>query len=151
MSAGAHTRPGKILQCDWLQIERSQNYDPNRAAIYVDGEPARSTCNNEGWILVKCKHRKHPINEKSRNRQFGTGPIQRTRSINTRGKEGVRESNTLRSSIDAWNTRGRHLSKNYDSDNQRRKTSAMGCVSKTDPKARNKELIVKVILESGCG
>ncbi len=46
MSAGAHSRPGKILQYDWLLIERSQNYDPNRAAIYVDGEPAWSTCNN---------------------------------------------------------------------------------------------------------
>ncbi len=51
MSAGAHFRPCKILQYDWLPIERSQNYDPNRAGIYVGGEPARSTCNNEGWIM----------------------------------------------------------------------------------------------------
>ena len=151
MSPGAHSRPSKILRCDWTAIERSLNDDPKSATICVEGEVARSGYKEQGWILVRNKHGKRQTKEKMRTVMWDSTSTQRTHNDFSRGKEGVSGMNQLRMKSCDWNTRGRHLRNKCDTKVQQISVSAISGESKTDPKAKNRQVIVKPNLENGNG
>jgi hypothetical protein len=146
VSAGAHSRPSKILDSDWSVFGRSQNQnpDPNPVDICFLGEPDRlGFCDNDEWIPVKGKRRRSTRSPVSSTLQYSdTGALSR-RNVNHWKGEVTCEMTSLNGPTDAGIPRRKHLATKNVCGKQSLSESAMMNQSVTEEKSRKCELLGK--------
>ncbi len=151
ISAGAHSRPRKILSRDWPTIERSRHCDLNRAVICVDREGVQSELVEQGWILVKNRNGRKNTIGKPRKMQGGTSASRQRRCDALRGREDVFRMCTLNMPTEVRNTDTRHVQDSNDSEKRQGNVGDISDESRTDPKAENSRLIVNENMEGRFG
>ena len=148
ISACAHSQPSKMLECDWLPIERSRDDDPNCAATFRDGEEVRFADDKQSWIVVKAKRRGRSCQTHLTNKAI---TVRSPRRNVFRGREHLSKIKKLMIETDALITKERGRRDEYEKDKREVSTSAIEHQNKTDPKRESRSRSAISIVQSGCG
>ena len=145
LSSGArHSRPSKIVGCDWATRERSRNSDPNHPDMCFPGEADRiGLCDENNWIPVKCKRQRSAKALVSSTLQYSdTMALPRQNEIHQH-KESTGEMTTLNKVKDARITVRRHLAREHVCGKQLLSESAMMNENMTNGKSRRCQVLVQ--------
>ena len=145
LSSGArHSRPSKILGCDWAMSKRSQKCDPNSADMCFIGEQQRiGFCDSGEWIPVTLKRRRSAKALVSSTLQYSdTRALPRRNGIRPKS-ETTGERASISGSKDAVIPRRKHLIRNKTCGKQLLSESAMMNENMTHGKSRRCEVLVQ--------
>ena len=144
LSAGAHSRPSKILQCDWTTSERSRNYNPNHTDMGFHGEADRiGFCDENNWIPVKWKKRRSAKALLSSTLQYSDTRALQGRNVISCKREATGAIPTLNGMSNGKISRRRHLMNEYACGKRLLSMSAMREEKMTNEKSNKRYSIVR--------
>ena len=139
-----HSRPSKIIGCDWTICERSRNSDPNRGDMCFSGEADRiGFCDENTWIPVKHKRQRSTKALVSSTLQYSDTIALSGQNENEEQSEVTGEMSTLNKRKDAGTARRRHLTKEHECGKQLLSESAMSNGNTTNEKSRRFQSLVQ--------
>ena len=139
-----HSRPSKIIGCDWTICERSRNSDPNRGDMCFSGEADRiEFCDENTWITVKHKRRRSAKALVSSTLQYSDTIALSRQNENEEPSKVTGEISTLNKRKDAGIERRRHLVKEHECVKQLLSGSAMINGNTTNEKSRRCQSLVE--------
>ena len=145
LSSGArHSRPSKIIGCDWATCERSQICDPNRPDMCFPGEADWiGFCDSGEWIPVTVKRRRSAKALVSSTLQYSDTMAQPSQNEIHQHKESNGEMTTLNKLKDAKITVRRHLAREHVCGKHSISESAMMNENMTNGKSRRCQVLVQ--------